>query len=137
MANWVFWLSVFQGASLGDLLVAPVCPVEEVTNSFNVVIGNLPIDPSHQYWYDHFCELSIAQWENERISLPVFSVGRVMMAQWENECITLPVLSMARVMIAHREKKCIYLTVCPSCGPGSIPSHGGVLPPEPAWQKMA
>jgi len=37
------------------------------------------------------------------------------------------------------------LIVCPSCGPGSIRSHGGgfqgihTLPtsPEPAWQKMA
>ena len=44
----------------------------------------------------------------------------------------------------------MYLAVCPPCGPGSTPSHGGVFQRnfspadhtrsirlEPAWQKMA
>ena len=45
----------------------------------------------------------IAQWGNDRTSLPVLSVARVMIAQWENECISLSVLPVTRVIISQWE----------------------------------
>ena len=67
--------------------------------------------------------VTIAQWENECISLSVLSAARVRKAQWENECISLSVLSVARVMIAQWENE-LYLTVCPLRGPGHDSSVG-------------
>ena len=49
----------------------------------------------------------IAQWDNECISLSVFSMVRVTIAQWENECISLSDLSVVRVTIAQWESECV------------------------------
>ena len=71
--------------------------------------------------------VTIAQWENECISLSVLSVARVMIAQWENECISLSVLSVARVMIARWENECISLSVL-SMARVQFPAVQGIFP---------
>jgi len=57
--------------------------------------------------------ITIAQWENEWISLSVLPVARVLIAQWENEWISLSVLPVAQVLIAQWENEWISLSVLP------------------------
>ena len=72
--------------------------------------------------------VTIAQWENDCISLSVHSVARVIIAQWENECISLSVLSVGRVQ---------FPAVTSTSREFSLADHTLPTRPESAEQNMA